>query len=93
MTFTIDETALRDCAAHLTGTGARVATGAAQAPAAEIVPRWTASGAAETASGAAQDALVRLGSAVQGAADLMVAAAADYRAADDRAAGRLRAVR
>ena len=93
MTFTIDETALRDCASGLAATGDRVAAGAAQAPPAVTVPRWSASGAAEVATGAAQQALARLGSSVTAAADLVVTSAAGYRAADDRAADRLRGVR
>ncbi len=93
MTFTVDETALRDCVPALAATGAQVVAGATQAPPAVTVPRWSASGAAEAAGGAAQDALVRLGSAVRVTADLVTAAADDYRAADDRAVHRLRALR
>lgn len=93
MTFTIDETALRDCASALAGTGARVAAGATSVPSAAAVPRWAASHAAGAAAGAAQDALLRLGAGTQHAADLIGVTADDYRAADDRAAGRLRAVR
>ncbi len=93
MTFTVDETALRACVSALAATGARVAAGAAQAPPAVAVPRWAAAGAAEVAAGAARDALLRLGADVQAAADRVGASAAAYRAADDRAANRLRAVR
>jgi hypothetical protein len=93
MTFTIDETALRDCASALAGTGARVAAGAAQPPPAVVVPRWAASDAVRRATEAAQDALTGLGGAVQAAGDLIGATAGDYRAADERAARRLRAVR
>jgi hypothetical protein len=93
MTFTVDETALLACASAVAATGARVVAGAAEAPPAVTVPRWSASGAADAATGAAQQALARLGSAVAAAADRMVASATDDRAADDRAAGRLRGAR
>ncbi len=93
MTFTVDQTALRDCVPDLAATGARVVAGAAQVPPAVTVPRWPASDAADAAAGAAQAALTRLGSAVRAAAELVTAAADDYRAADDRAADRLRGVR
>jgi hypothetical protein len=93
MTFTVDQNALRDCPPALAATGARVAAGATGVPVAVTVPRWAAADAAEAAGGAAQDALVRLGSAVRVTADLVTAAADDYRAADDRAVHRLRALR
>ncbi len=93
MTFTVDETALRACVSALAATGARVVAGAAQAPPAVAVPRWASSGAAEGAAAAAQDTLLRLGADVHAAADRVSASAAAYRAADDRAVLRLRAVR
>jgi hypothetical protein len=93
MTFTVDETALRDCVSALAATGARVVAGAAQAPPAVAPPRWASSDAADAAAGAAQDAATRLGSQIRGAADLVTACAEEYGAADDRAARRLRSVR
>ncbi len=93
MTFTVDETALRDRVSELAATGARVAAGAAQAPPGVTVPRWASSGAADAAAAAAQDAAVRLGGRIRAAADLVAGAADGYRDADDRAAGRLRSVR
>jgi hypothetical protein len=85
----VDTAALRRCAAELADTGARVAAGAARAPAPPAVPRWETS----TAAGALGDALAgrmgALGSAVTAAARLTAGAAAAYDAADDRAAARL----
>ncbi len=93
MTFDVDETALRGLAPALALTGARVVAGAAQVPSEVTVPRWPASVAAAAAADAGRDALLRLGSGIVAAGDLVAVTADDYRAADDRAVLRLRAVR
>jgi hypothetical protein len=93
MTFTVDETALRACVSALAATGARVVAGAAQVPPPVTVPRWSAAEAAGAAADAGRDALVRLGSGIAVAGDLATATVDDYRAADDRAAHRLRSLR
>lgn len=85
----IDTPAVRRCASGLADTGARVAAGAARAPVTVTVPRWAASDAAATLVDAAHGLLVGIGSTVTAAGRRITAAADDYDAADDRAAGRL----
>lgn len=89
----VDATALRDCAAAVDRTGARVAAGAAQAPPEPAVPRWDTSEAAAALTDAAHDWLAAIAADLAGTAQQLTGAADDYRAADDRAASRLRAVR
>jgi hypothetical protein len=93
VTFSVDEGGLRRLACALGRTGARVVAGAAQVPPPVTVPRWSAADAAGAAADAGLDALVRLGSRIAGAGDLITATADDYRSADDRAAHRLRSLR
>ncbi|MCA2218627.1 hypothetical protein [Jidongwangia harbinensis] len=89
----VDTAAVRRCAADVADTGARLAAGAARAPAAVAVPRWSASEAAGTLADALAERLVGLGSDVTGTARQMSATADAYEAADDRAAARLAAHR
>jgi hypothetical protein len=89
----IDAVALRQCASVLADTGARVAAGAARAPAAVGVPRWPSSDAAADLADVAVGRIIALGSGLTAAARQMAGAADDYEAADDRATGRLRTVR
>lgn len=85
----VDTTALRRRAADLADAGARVASGAAQAPAAVPVPRWDTSAAAGTLADVLAGRVVALGADVTAAARQMSVAAAAYDAADDRSAARL----
>lgn len=89
----VDASALRDCAAAVDRTGARVAAGAAQAPPATTVPRWATSDAAAALTDAAHDWLATIAADLAATAQQLSSAAEDYRTADDRAAARLRAVR
>jgi hypothetical protein len=89
----IDAGAVRDCASAVAGSGARVAAGAAQAPPAVLVPRWTTSDAAASLTTAAQTWLGTIASQITAAGRQLTATADDYEAADQRAAHRLRAVR
>lgn len=89
----VDASALRDCAAAVDRTSARVAAGAAQAPPATTVPRWATSDAAAALTDAAHDWLAAIAADLAATAHQLTGAADDYRAADDRAAARLRAVR
>ena len=89
----IDAVALRQRASALADTGARVAAGAARAPTAVSVPRWSTSDAAADLAGAAVGRIIALGSDVTAAARQVAGAADDYEAADARATGRLRTVR
>jgi hypothetical protein len=93
MTFDVDVPAMRGCASALAEAGARVVAGAANAPPAVAVPRWSASDAATTAADAARRTLGALGAGIAAAGDLVGSTADDYRAADDRAARRLRSLR
>jgi hypothetical protein len=85
VTFSVDEAGLRRLASALARTGAWVVAGAAQVPPPVTVPRWSAAEADGAAADASRD--------IAGAGDLLIATADDYRAADDRAAHRLRALR
>jgi hypothetical protein len=89
----VDTAELRRCAADLADTGARVAAGAARAPSAAIVPRWTASEPATALADALMDRLIGLGSDVTATGRQMAATADAYEAADDRAAARLAGTR
>jgi hypothetical protein len=93
VTFSVDGTGLRGLASALARTGAWVVAGAAQVPPPVTVPRWSAAEAAGAAADAGRNALVRLGSGIAGAGDLVATTADDYRSADDRAAHRLRVLR
>jgi hypothetical protein len=89
----VDAAALHDCASALAGSGARVAAGAAEAPPAVLVPRWTTSDAAVALTSAAQTRLTTIAARVTAASRQITATADDYEAADLRAAHRLRSLR
>jgi hypothetical protein len=89
----IDTGGVRECAAGIAATGARVRDGAARAPVTIPVPRWSAGEAATVVAEAARQRLAQVGDEIAEAARQIVAAVLDYESADDRAADRLREVR
>jgi hypothetical protein len=89
----VDAGALRACAFALADTGARLTTGAARPPIPPLVPHWATTDAAALAAEMAQQQLADIGAALTAATRQMAAAAADYEAADARAAQRLRSTR
>lgn len=89
----VDAGAVRDCAAAVAGSGARVAAGAAQAPPDPLAPRWATADASSALSAVAQASLAAIGSRVTAASRQLTVTADAYVAADERAADRLRAVR
>ena len=89
----VDAGAVRDCAAAVAGSGARVAAGAAQAPPDPLAPRWSTADASSDLTAAAQAWLAAIGSRVTAASRQLTATADDYEAADVRAADRLRVAR
>jgi hypothetical protein len=88
--FEVDADALRASASALADTAADVAAGSIPPPAVPA-PRWETSIAAESLADAFQRALARQSGDLDAFQQAVLAAIADYRAADDRAAGRLRA--
>jgi hypothetical protein len=89
----VDTAALRRSAAGLADAGARVAAGAARAPAADTVPRWETSTAATALADVLAGRVMASGAAVTAAGRQVTGAADAYDDADDRAAARLGAVR
>jgi hypothetical protein len=89
----VDADALRTCASALADTGARLTAGAAQPPVPPMVPHWATTDAATLVAEAAQRQLAAIGAALTAATRQITATAADYEAADARAAQRLRATR
>lgn len=90
----VDADALRRCAQGLADTGAQVRAGLAQSPPLVVsAPGWATgeAGAALQATTARQ--LATLGDAIGTAGRQVAVAVAEYDAADDRAAARLRALR
>jgi hypothetical protein len=84
----VDADAVRDCAAELAGTAARVAGGSTAPPPAPG-PRWQATGALEQLAAATEHELRTLADDLDAFRRAVLAALDDYQAADDRAAGRL----
>jgi len=84
----VDADAVRGCASALADTAAEVAAGAT-APAAVTVPRWAATAAAESLADATQRVLATLAGDLEVFRRAVLAAVADYEAADHRAADRL----
>lgn len=85
--------ALRAGSADLADTAAQLTAGAARPPTPPLVPRWATTDAATLAAEAAQQQLAGIGAALAAAARQISATAADYEAADGRAASRLRGSR
>ena len=86
----VDADAVRACASALADTGARLTAGAARPPVPPLVPHWATTDAAALAAETAQQQLTDIGAVLTAAVRQMAAAAADYEAADARAAQRLR---
>jgi hypothetical protein len=89
----IDTAGVRRTATHVADTGARVAAGAALAPAPVLVPRWDTAAAAAALTDAAAGRLIALGGEVTAIARQISAAADAYEQADDRSAARLGTIR
>ena len=89
----VDADALRACSSALAETGARVIAGAAQPPVPPLVPRWATTDAALLAGEAAGQQLAGIGAGIAAIARQTATTAAEYEAADARAAGRLRRTR
>jgi hypothetical protein len=87
----VDADAVRGGASAVAGTAHRMA-GGAPPPAAVTVPRWAATGAAETLADATGRLLATVVADLEADSRRLTAVADDYRAADDRAAARLKAV-
>jgi hypothetical protein len=84
----VDADAVRGCASALADTAAEVAAGTT-APPAVTVPRWTTTAAAESLTDATQRFLATLAVDLEAFRHAVLAAVADYEAADHRAADRL----
>ena len=89
----VDADAVRACASALADTGARLTAGAARPPVPPLVPHWATTDAAALAADAAQEWLAGIGAALTAATRQMAMTAAEYEAADARAAQRLRSTR
>ena len=89
----VDADVLRACASALADTGARLTAGAAQPPVPPLVPHWATTDAAALAAEAAQRHLADIGATLATVMRRIAATAADYEAADARAAQRLRGTR
>ena len=88
----VDADAARGCAAALADTAAEVAAGATAPPAASV-PRWETTAAAESLADATQRVLATLAGDLDTFRRAVLAAVADYEAADHRAADRLGGLR
>ena len=88
-----DTDALRQHAAAVASTGARITEATAAEPVPDPTPRWAAVGAATLAAEAARRQLALLGAEVTETARLIDAARAEYELADARAVTRLRLTR
>ncbi|MDT5031164.1 MAG: hypothetical protein QOC94_1335 [Actinoplanes sp.] len=88
----VDADAARDCAAELAGTAAAVAGGSTAPPPAPG-PHWQATGALESLAAATERELRTLADDLDEFRRAVLAALADYEAADDRAAARLGGIR
>jgi hypothetical protein len=84
----VDAEAVRGCASALSRTAGEVAAGATPPPAV-AVPRWQTTAALEGLADATQDMLATLADDLDAFRRAVLAAVADYEAADDRAADRL----
>jgi hypothetical protein len=84
----VDADAVRGCASALADTAAEVAAGAT-APPAVTVPRWATTAAAESLADATHHVLATLAGDLEAFRRAVLAAVADYEAADHRAADRL----
>ena len=89
--LSVDTANVRTTASGLAATGERVSAGVAETPATVAVPRWRTSEAASLAADAIRRLLAEAGADITATAREIVAAVADYEAADDRSATRLRA--
>jgi hypothetical protein len=89
----VDTAEVRRSAGHVADTGARVAAGAAQAPAPVVVPRWDTAVAATALTDAAAGRLIALGGEVTATGRQISATADAYEQVDDRSAARLGATR
>ena len=87
--FEVDADAMRDTASALAGTATDVAAGSVPPPSVPA-PHWETGMAAESLADAFQRALARQSGDLDAFQQAVRAAIADYRAADDRAADRLR---
>ncbi|GGK92559.1 hypothetical protein [Mangrovihabitans endophyticus] len=88
----IDATALLSSASRVMACGGLIAGDARAAPATVLVPRWAAGDAARRAAGALGARAIALGTDVTAVAHHLRTAALSYTAADERAAGRFRAM-
>ncbi|MEV6494562.1 hypothetical protein AB0M20_38950 [Actinoplanes sp. NPDC051633] len=88
-----DTMALTACSPPLLDLGAEVTAGAARTPRPSTVPRWASSDAADDVTGSVRAALTDLGSSISATAQAILAAVADYEAADRRSAARARRFR
>ncbi|GAA2686067.1 hypothetical protein [Actinoplanes palleronii] len=89
----VDADQLRQAAASITGTAARVREAAAVAPGPIAGPRWVTTDAATTAADAAETRLRELSADLSAAGQLMEETLSAYAEADARAAARLRSTR
>jgi hypothetical protein len=89
----VDTVALSACAPPLLDLGAGVTAGSARSPRPPTVPRWESSDAAGDVADAVRAVLVDLGASVSATGQAILAAVADYEAADGRAAARIRVFR
>jgi hypothetical protein len=89
----VDADALRACSSALADTGAQLAAGAARPPTTPPVPRWPTTDAATLAGAAVQQQLAGIAAELAATTRQIAATAAEYEAADARAAGRLRGTR
>ena len=89
----VDADALRRCAQALADTAAQVRTGLAHCPPLVVTaPGWAAGEAAAALQATAARQLATLGDAIDTTSRQVAVAVAEYDAADDRAAARLRAL-
>jgi hypothetical protein len=86
----VDTDGVRECAAQIAASGARVVAGVTAQPATVAVPHWATTDAAASAADRAGERLTALGAEITAMARQILAAVIDYEAADDRAADRLR---
>jgi hypothetical protein len=89
----VDADALRACSSALADTGARVSAGATRPPIPPLVPRWATTDAAALAADGAWHHLDGIGAGLAAIARQTATTAAEYEAADARAARRLRHTR
>jgi hypothetical protein len=94
MTFdlVVDADAVRGCASALADTAAEIAAGATPPPS-PPAPDWESTAAAESLGETLRHVLATAAGSVGIFEQAVLAAIADYRSADDRAADRLREIR